>query len=189
MDAGKLAEKVGPELNVLPISPSVDESGARAVKEGSPAALGESVSLVDVGGGEGALDGEGDAELVGELGSEVACVVGQPLIHHAGVARVGEEVSVVAEKGADGADDLGGAAVLEEVDGDHPRKVINEVYGELELVDAERQKLEGAAEIGRDSLAEVGVDSAIGRLTRVTFAATIEATCSALTASLPGRKT
>ena len=52
MDAGKLAEKVGPELNVLPISPSVDESGARAVKEGSPAALGESVSLVDVSGEE-----------------------------------------------------------------------------------------------------------------------------------------
>ena len=56
----------------------------------------------------------------------------------------------------------------------------------LKLVDAERQKLEGAAEIGRDSLAEVGVDSAIGRLTRVTFAATIEATCSALTAVAAG---
>ena len=55
VDAGELAEQVGPELNVLPISPSVDESGARAVKEGSPAALGESVSLVDVGGGEEAF--------------------------------------------------------------------------------------------------------------------------------------
>ena len=65
MDAGELAEEVGQELNVLPISPSVDESGARAVEEGPPAALGESVPLVDVGGGEEALDGEGDAELVG----------------------------------------------------------------------------------------------------------------------------
>ena len=117
VDAGELAEQVGPELNVLPISPSVDESGARAVEEGPPAALGERVPLVDVGGGEEALDGEGDAELVGELGGEITGVVSQPLIHHAGVARVGEEVSVVAEKGADGADDLGGAAVLEEVDG------------------------------------------------------------------------
>jgi len=35
-------------------------------------------------------------------------------------------------------------------------------------------------------LAEVGVDSAVGRLTRVAFAATIEATCSALTAVAAG---
>ena len=49
MDAGELVEEEGPELNVLLVPPSMNESGARAFEESPPAALGDGVPLVDVG--------------------------------------------------------------------------------------------------------------------------------------------
>ena len=176
MDAGELVEEEGPELNVLLVPPSMNESGARAFEESPPAALGDGVPLVDVGRREKVLDGEDGAKFVDQLGREVAGVVGEPLVDDARSARLGEEMSMVPEESTDCAKDFGGIALLQEVDGDDAGEVIDEVDGVHELVNAPGQKLDGAIEVGRDSLTKVRVDATVGWVTRMALAATIEET-------------